>query len=129
MKRRAVTTDKAPGAIGPYSQAIKLEASGLIFCSGQISIDPKTNHFVAGDIIEQTERVMTNLQAVLEAAGSGLAQAVKMTVFLKNMGDYSAFNEAYAGFFEGDAPARAVVEISGLPKGALLEIDAIAAID
>lgn len=129
MERQTVSTDRAPKAIGPYSQAVKAESSRLVFCSGQISIDPETNSFVEGDIRRQTEQVLTNLKALLEAAGSSLKQAVKITAFLRNMEDYTAFNETYARFFGEDAPARAVVEVSGLPKSALLEMDAVAILD
>ncbi len=126
MRRQIVSTDNAPKAIGPYSQAVKVEATRLVFCSGQISIDPATGDLVQGDIREQAEQVLGNLNAVLEAAGSSLERSIKITVYLKNMEDYAAFNSVYAEFFKSDPPARAVVGATQLPKDALVEIDAIA---
>jgi 2-iminobutanoate/2-iminopropanoate deaminase len=122
--RAAVKTDKAPGAIGPYSQAIK--AGGFVFASGQIPIDPQTGQFVAGGVAEQTEQVLKNLSAVLEAAGSSLSQVVKTTVFLADMKEFTAMNEVYGKFFTGDPPARATVAAAGLPKDARVEIEAVA---
>jgi len=119
-----IQTEKAPAAIGPYSQAIK--AGGLVFASGQIPIDPETGEFVAGGIAEQTERVLKNLAAVLEAAGSGLDQVVKTTVFLADMKEFSGMNEVYATFFSEPPPARATVAAAGLPRGARVEIEAVA---
>ncbi len=124
MSHRAVDTQKAPRAIGPYSQAIM--AGGWVFAAGQIPIDPNTGEIVEGTIEEQTKRVLENLKAVLEAAGTDLSHVVKTTVFLKSMTDFGSFNEVYASFFSEPYPARATVEVSGLPKGALLEIEAIA---
>jgi 2-iminobutanoate/2-iminopropanoate deaminase len=126
MKRQIVSTNKAPGAIGPYSQAVTVEATRLVFCSGQISIDPATGNLVEGDIRKQTEQVLRNLNAVLEAAGTSLEKSIKITVYLKNMEDYAAFNGVYAAFFESDPPARAVVGAVQLPNDALVEMDAIA---
>ena len=123
MKRR-IQTAEAPQAIGPYSQAI--EAGGLIFASGQIPTDPATGQFVAGGIAEQTEQVLKNLKAVLEAAGSGLDQVVKTTVFLASMEEFAAMNEVYGKFFETDPPARATVEAARLPRDARVEIEAVA---
>ena len=123
MKRRIQTTE-APQAIGPYSQAI--EAGGLIFASGQIPTDPATGQFVAGGISEQTEQVLKNLKAVLEAAGSGLDRVVKTTVFLASMEEFAAMNEVYGKFFETDPPARATVQAARLPRDARVEIEAIA---
>ncbi|MAB81256.1 MAG: reactive intermediate/imine deaminase [Planctomycetes bacterium] len=120
----AVTTKEAPAAIGPYSQAIR--AGDLIFCSGQIPIDPATGNFVEGGIEEQTRRCLENLQNVLAEAGSGLERAVRMTVFLKNMEDFPRVNEVYATFFSNVPPSRATVEVSRLPKDAMVEIDCIA---
>lgn len=120
----AVTTKEAPAAIGPYSQAIR--AGDLIFCSGQIPIDPATGNFVEGGIEEQTRRCLENLQNVLAEAGSGLERAVRMTVFLKSMEDFPRVNEVYATFFSDVPPARATVEVSRLPKDAMVEIDCIA---
>jgi len=122
--RQRIQTEKAPAAIGPYSQAIK--AGGLVFASGQIPIDPETGEFVAGGIAEQTERVLKNLAAVLEAAGSGLDQVVKTTVFLADMKEFSGMNEVYATFFSEPPPARATVAAAGLPRGARVEIEAVA---
>ena len=126
MKRR-IQTAEAPQAIGPYSQAI--EAGGLVFASGQIPIDPGTGQFVAGGIAEQTEQVLKNLEAVLEAAGSGLDRVVKTTVFLASMDEFAAMNEVYGKFFEGDPPARATVQAARLPRDARVEIEAIATKD
>ena len=123
MKRR-IQTAEAPQAIGPYSQAI--EAGGLIFASGQIPTDPATGQFVAGGISEQTEQVLKNLKAVLEAAGSGLDRVVKTTVFLASMEEFAAMNEVYGKFFETDPPARATVQAARLPRDARVEIEAIA---
>ncbi len=122
--KEIIYTDKAPHAIGPYSQAIK--ANGLVFASGQIPTDPKTGDFVAGGIEEQTEQVLKNLAAVLEAAGSGLNRVVKTTVFLTYMQEFAAMNEVYGRFFSEQPPARATVEAVSLPRGARVEIDAIA---
>jgi 2-iminobutanoate/2-iminopropanoate deaminase len=122
--RQQVETKNAPAAIGPYSQAIK--AGGLVFVSGQIPIDPATGEFVAGGIAEQTDRVLKNLAAVLEAAGSGLDKVVKTTVFLADMKEFSGMNEVYATFFASPPPARATVAAAGLPRDARVEIEAIA---
>ena len=123
--KQAIITDKAPGAIGPYSQGV--QTSTLVFTSGQIPIDPATGDFVGDSIREQTKQVLKNVQAVLEAAGSSLDKVLKMTVFLKNMEDFGAMNEVYAGFFtEGKFPARSAIEVARLPKDALVEIEAIA---
>lgn len=122
--RLPVHTAQAPAAIGPYSQAIK--AGGFVFASGQIPIDPATGEFVSGGVAEQTEQVLKNLTAVLEAAGSGLDQVVKTTVFLLDMADFSAMNEVYGRFFKNDPPARATVAAAGLPRNARVEIEAVA---
>lgn len=122
--REIIQTDNAPGAIGPYSQAIK--AGGFVFVSGQIPTDPQTGEFVAGGITEQTEQVLKNLKAVLEASGSSLAQVVKTTVFLADMKEFSGMNEVYATFFSGAPPARATVAAAGLPRDARVEIEAVA---
>ena len=124
--RLKIQTEHAPAAIGPYSQAIK--AGGIVFASGQIPIDPKTGEFVQGGISEQTERVLKNLAAVLEAAGSSLDQVVKTTVFLADMKDFAAMNEVYGRFFSGVTPARATVAAAGLPRDARVEIEAIAVV-
>lgn len=122
--REIIKTKRAPEAIGPYSQAVK--AGGFVFASGQIPIDPATGQFVAGGIAEQTEQVLRNLSAVLEAAGTGLDQVVKTTVFLADMADFAAMNEVYGRYFAEDAPARATVEAARLPRDARVEIEAIA---
>lgn len=119
-----IQTEHAPHAIGPYSQAIK--ANGLVFASGQIPIDPATGQFVAGGIAEQTEQVLKNLAAVLEAAGTNLNRIVKTTVFLADMQEFAAMNEVYGKFFTEQAPARATVEAARLPRDARVEIEAIA---
>lgn len=121
-----VSTDKAPGAIGPYSQAIKV--NGMVFCSGQIPIDPATSEFVSDDIAEQTVQVFKNLTAVLEAAGSGLDKVVKTTVFLADMGDFAAMNEVYEKYFTENKPARATVQAARLPRDAKVEIECIAVV-
>jgi 2-iminobutanoate/2-iminopropanoate deaminase len=126
MTLRIVSTNGAPEAIGPYSQAIAAESAGLVFCSGQIALDPATGQIVGDDVRGQTEQVMRNLGAVLEAAGSSLERTVKITVYLKNMGDFTDFNEVYASFFQSNRPARATIEVSNLPKDALVELDAVA---
>jgi 2-iminobutanoate/2-iminopropanoate deaminase len=122
--REIIQTDNAPGAIGPYSQAIK--AGGFVFVSGQIPTDPQTGEFVAGGITEQTEQVLKNLKAVLAASGSSLAHVVKTTVFLADMKEFSGMNEVYATFFSGAPPARATVAAAGLPRDARVEIEAVA---
>ena len=122
--KEIIQTDNAPKAIGPYSQAVK--ANGLIFASGQIPIDPRTGQFVAGGITEQTEQVLKNLTAVIEAGGSNLSQVVKTTVFLADMLEFDAMNAVYGKFFKDQPPARATVEAARLPRGARVEIEAIA---
>ena len=122
--KEIVSTENAPGAIGPYSQAIK--TGGLVFCSGQIPIDPATGNFVSDDIAGQTEQVLRNLSAVLEAAGSNLGSVVKTTVFLADMNDFAAMNEVYGKYFGENKPARATVQAARLPRDARVEIDCIA---
>jgi 2-iminobutanoate/2-iminopropanoate deaminase len=122
--RTKIQTDKAPAAIGPYSQGIK--AGNLVFVSGQIPIDPATGQFVEGGVAEQTEQVLKNLSAVLEAAGSSLNQVVKTTVFLADMQEFGAMNEVYGRFFTEVSPARATVAAAGLPRDARVEIEAVA---
>jgi len=122
--RERIQTNHAPAAIGPYSQAIK--ANGFVFVSGQIPINPQTGEFVAGGIAEQTQQVLRNLKAVLEASGSSLDQVVKTTVFLADMKEFSGMNEVYATFFSGPPPARATVAAAGLPRDARVEIEAVA---
>ncbi|MEW6362835.1 MAG: RidA family protein [Pyrinomonadaceae bacterium] len=122
--KEIVTTENAPGAIGPYSQAIKV--NGLVFCSGQIPIDPGTGEFVAGGVSEQTEQVLKNLSAVLEAAGTSIENVIKTTVFLADMNDFAAMNEVYGRFFDKNKPARATVQAARLPRDARVEIECIA---
>jgi 2-iminobutanoate/2-iminopropanoate deaminase len=125
--RQTIATAGAPKAIGPYSQAVK--AGGFLFCSGQIAIDPSTGDMLgASDVKVQAKRVMENLKAVLEAAGASFATVVKTTIFLVDLGDFGAVNEIYGSYFTGDPPARATVQVAGLPRGALVEIDAVAAL-
>ena len=119
-----VSTDAAPKAVGPYSQAIV--AGNLIFTSGQIPLDPKTQQMVEGDIRVQTERVMDNLGAVLKAAGASFADVVKATIFLADLGDFGTVNEIYGKRFPGNPPARSTVQVAALPKGARVEIELIA---
>jgi 2-iminobutanoate/2-iminopropanoate deaminase len=122
--REVVSTPDAPQAIGPYSQAIR--ANGLVFVSGQVAIDPATQQLIEGDVAAQTERVMKNLAAILKAAGSGVENVVRSTVFLKSMGDFAAMNAVYGKYFSSAPPARSTVEVSRLPKDVLVEIDVIA---
>lgn len=122
--RDVISTDQAPKAIGPYSQAIR--AAGIIFTSGQVAIDPATQQLVAGDVAAQTDRVLKNLAAILQASGSSLDKVLRCTVFLKNMGDFGAMNEVYGRYFTQAPPARSTVEVARLPKDVLVEIDVIA---
>ncbi len=123
---KIIATDKAPAAIGPYSQAVV--AGGLLFCSGQIPLDPVNGEMVCGTIEAETERVMENLKGVLEAAGAGFDQVVKTTIYLTDMADFSAVNQVYGGYFTGLKPARATVAVAALPRSARVEIEAIASI-
>ena len=125
--KEIVATERAPRAIGPYSQAIR--SGNLLFASGQIPIDPATGEFVAGGIVEQTEQVLRNVSAILEAAGVGLPEVVKTTVFLADMDDFTAMNEVYGRFFGENPPARATVQAARLPRDAKVEIEAIAVLD
>jgi 2-iminobutanoate/2-iminopropanoate deaminase len=122
--REVISTDQAPKAIGPYSQAIR--AAGMIFTSGQVAIDPATQQVIAGDVAAQTDRALKNLAAILGASGSSLDKVLRCTVFLKNMGDFAAMNEVYGRFFTQAPPARSTVEVARLPKDVLVEIDVIA---
>ncbi len=126
MTRSVISTDLAPAAIGPYAQGVR--AGNLIFTAGQIPIDPVTQQVVAGGIAEQTKRVMENLKASLDEAGSSLDRVIKATVFLKDLSDFAAMNAVYAEYLEvdGEAPARTTVEVSRLPKNVLVEIDLVA---
>lgn len=125
--KEIISTENAPGAIGPYSQAIK--AGNMVFVSGQIPLDPRTGEFVSENIEEQTEQVLKNLSAVLEAAGGSLTSVVKTTVFLVEMNDFAKMNEVYAKYFADNKPARATVEATRLPRDARVEIECIAVID
>ena len=119
-----VSTKSAPAAIGPYSQAIK--AGGFVFTAGQIPLDPESGDLVAGGIVEQAERVMKNLAAVLEAAGSSFDQVVKSTCFIVSLDDFPAFNEVYGRYFGATPPARSTVQVSKLPRGSLIEVECVA---
>jgi 2-iminobutanoate/2-iminopropanoate deaminase len=123
--KEVIATDRAPAAIGPYSQAIKFD--NMLFLSGQIAIDPKTNQFNAGSIEEQTKQVLDNLDAVLAANGMTLDNVVSTTVFLSDMSDFGKMNAVYGAFFKEKPPARVTVQVAGIPRGALVEISAIAA--
>ena len=125
-QKKIISTEQAPKAIGPYSQAVL--ADGWLFVSGQIPIDPQTNQLLTGDIKEQTEQVLKNLQAVLVSVGGQLTDVVKATVYLKDMNEFAAMNEVYAKYFSGEPPARAAMEVARLPKDVKVEIDAIAKI-
>jgi len=124
MKREAVQTDRAPKAIGPYEQAIKVD--GFVFTAGQIPLDPKSGKIVEGGIAAQTRQVLENLKGVLIASGSSMDRVVKATVFLKNMADFAAMNEVYAQYLGKSKPARSTVAVAELPRGALVEIDLVA---
>ena len=126
ISRSVISTDKAPGAVGPYSQAIRIE--NLVYTAGQIPLDPATGTMVAGEIEAQTEQVLSNLKAVLEAAGSDLAHVVKMTVFMTNLGDFQLMNGVYATFFDSEPPVRSAVEVAALPLGAQVEMEAVAVV-
>ena len=127
MAQQVVKCQQAPQAIGPYSQAVR--SGRLLFVSGQIPLDPDTGDLVAGGIEHQTQRVMQNVQAILEAAGASLGQVVKTTIFLVDLADFAAMNKVYAGYFGDSPPARATVQVAALPRDALVEIEAIASFD
>jgi 2-iminobutanoate/2-iminopropanoate deaminase len=122
--KEIISTEKGPKAIGPYSQAVK--ANGFIFTAGQVPFDPATGQIVEGDVARQTARVLDNLKAILEAAGSSLDRAVKATVYLKDMNDFAAMNEVYARYFSSNPPSRSTVEAARLPRDVRVEIDLIA---
>lgn len=126
MQREVIVTEKAPAAVGPYSQGVRVD--NTVFTSGQIAIDPATGRLVEGDITIQTRQVLTNLKAILEAAGSGLEHVVKTTVYLANLDDFPAMNQVYAQFFPQAPPARSTIQAARLPMGALLELEAIAVV-
>ncbi len=127
MSKKIISTENAPQAIGPYSQAV--QAGNLLFVSGQIALEPQTGELVQGDVKTQTKRVMENLKGVVEAAGASLGQIVKCTIFLKSMDDFATVNEIYGSYFQSEPPARATVAVSTLPKNVDVEIDAIALLD
>lgn len=126
MRLETVTTDKAPAAIGPYSQAVK--AGNLLFCSGQIPLDPATGELISGDIATQAERVMNNIAAVLSEAGTTFENVIKTTIYLTDIADFALVNEVYGQRFKSHKPARSTVAVKSLPKGALIEIEVIAAL-
>src|SRR4051794_27597583 len=129
MPRQTIATPEAPKAIGPYAQAVSVPAGRLVFCSGQIPLDPVTGEIVgAGDVRVQTERVMKNLAAVLAAAGASFAGVTKTTIYLTDLQDFAAVNDVYARFVGETPPARATVQVAGLPKGAMVEIEAVAVV-
>jgi 2-iminobutanoate/2-iminopropanoate deaminase len=125
--KRVISTDKAPAAIGPYSQAIAVSPTELVFCSGQIALDPGTGQIIDGDVAAQTERVLANIEAVLAAAGCSFGDVVKTTIFLADMGDFAKVNELYAKRFPTDPPARSTVQAARLPRDVKVEIEVIAA--
>ncbi len=127
--KQIVSSPAAHKALGPYSQAVKAGAGPtLLFCSGQIPLDPRTGELVKGTIEEETRRVMENVRAVLAAAGAGFEQVVKTTIFLTDLGDFAKVNEVYGGYFKADPPARSTVQVAGLPRGARVEIEVTAAL-
>lgn len=126
MKLEILHSDKAPAAIGPYSQAVK--CGSMLFCSGQIPLDPATGEMVSGDVTVQAERVMNNIAAVLTAAGAGFDDVIKTTIFLVDMADFAAVNEVYGNRFPSHKPARSTVAVKSLPRGAMLEIELIASL-
>ena len=125
MEKRIIETLNAPKPVGPYSQAV--QAGSFLFCSGQIAIAPESNQVLQADVATQARRVLDNLQAVLEAAGYSLQDVVKTTIFLTDMNDFAAVNDVYAGYFTKRFPARSTIQVSGLPKGVRVEIEAVAA--
>lgn len=124
MEKRPIRTDQAPAAIGPYEQGIRV--GGFLFTSGQIALDPKTGEFLEGEIEQETERVLKNIEAILKADGLSLADVVKTTVYLVNLAHFTRMNRVYEEKFQGNKPARACVQVAALPKGAKVEIDAVA---
>jgi 2-iminobutanoate/2-iminopropanoate deaminase len=126
MPKTIIHTENAPRAVGPYSQAVKVEGESLIFVSGQIALDPKTGDRISGGIVQETRQVIENIKAILQMAGSGLDKVAKTTVFLHSMDDFGVMNEIYNQYFTTDPPARSTIEISRLPKGMKIEIEAVA---
>jgi len=127
--RKPVSTPAAPKAIGPYSQAVEARGARTLWLSGQIPLDPGTGELVAGDVAAQTERVMENLGAVLAGAGAGFGDVVRCTIYLADLADFAKVNEVYGRHFQKDPPARATVQVAALPRGARVEIDAVAVVD
>jgi 2-iminobutanoate/2-iminopropanoate deaminase len=127
MSRKIITAAGAPDAVGPYSHAVSY--NGLLFCSGQIALHPESGELVGSNAVEQAKQCLTNLEAVCAAAGTELAKAVKLTVYMADLADFAPVNEIYASFFPHDPPARVAFQAAGLPKGAQVEIDAIVALD
>ena len=127
MSRKVIQTEAAPRAIGPYSQAISVDATRMVFLSGQIPLDPKTGEMISSDVALQTEQVMKNLEAVLKEAGMGFGNVVRCGIFLTDLADFGKVNEVYGRYFPANPPARATVQVAALPRGARVEIDAIAA--
>jgi 2-iminobutanoate/2-iminopropanoate deaminase len=126
MARKIVHSDDAPKAIGPYSQAVQVDSGKMTFLSGQIPLNPKTMQMVEGDVVDQAEQVMKNLEAVLKAAGLDFSHVVRCTIFLTDLSDFTKVNEVYGRYFPGAPPARATVQVAALPRGSKVEIDAIA---
>jgi 2-iminobutanoate/2-iminopropanoate deaminase len=124
--KEVVSTAKAPGAIGPYSQAVKVTASEMLFCSGQLPFDPESGKVVTGSAAEQTRRVMENLKAIIEASGFTMNDVVKTTIYLVDLSTFNGVNAVYESYFSGNFPARATVQVAALPRGVAVEIDAIA---
>ncbi|MDZ7291221.1 MAG: RidA family protein [candidate division KSB1 bacterium] len=124
-----IKTPSAPAAIGPYSQAVKISAGKMIFTAGQIALDPATGRMIEGDIAAQTRRALENVKAILVAAGASLANVVKTTVFMIDLGEFAAMNEVYAKYFPDNPPARSTIEVKALPRGAKVEIEAIAVVE
>lgn len=126
MAPKIISSEDAPKAIGPYSQAVQVDAGKMTFLSGQIPLDPKTMQMVQGDVVDQAEQVMKNLGAVLKASGLDFSHVVRCTIFLTDLGDFAKVNEVYGRYFTGAPPARATVQVAALPRGSKVEIDAIA---
>jgi 2-iminobutanoate/2-iminopropanoate deaminase len=127
--RETLKTPNAPAAIGPYSQGIKITAGKMIFTAGQIPLDPATGRLIEGDIAAQTRRALDNVKAILAASGAGLENVVKTTVFMADLGEFAAMNEVYAEYFSANPPARSTIEVKALPRGAKIEIEAIAVVE
>ena len=127
MTRKIIATENAPAAVGPYSQAVQID--NLVYTAGQLGMNPQTGKLVEGGIQAQTKQALTNVRAVLQAAGTGMDNVIKTTVFLQDMGDFQAMNQVYATFFAQSPPARSAVEVAALPLGGLVEIEAVAAIE